>query len=495
MSPARAIMLLGTASHVGKSLLAAGFCRALARQDTDVAPFKAQNMSNNAGVTADGGEIGRAQALQARAAGLEPHTDMNPVLLKPTGEKTSQVVVNGRVRTTVAAGDYHRLAPGLWDEAAAAYDRLAAAHEVVVLEGAGSCAEINLPWDFANLRMARHAGAACLLVGDIERGGVFAQILGTLDLLAPSDRACIRATVVNKFRGDVSLFDSARVLLEERSGLPVAGVLPLLDGLVLDEEDSLGVPQNGAEAGATGSAAEIDVAVLRLPRISNFTDFTVLGREPDVRIRFVDVARRESLGAPDVIVLAGSKNTIEDLSLLRRNGYEEAIRERHRAGAEVVGLCGGLQMMGERLADPGGVESGGRADGLCLLSLATYWEPEKVTRAVEGRHEGLDADFAGYEIHAGRTEGSAPILLRARDGRPVGYGTERAWGTYVHGVFDAESFRHAWLRRLRVRKGLPPDIARTPYSVEAELDRVADAIEANLRLDTIGWADLIGART
>jgi adenosylcobyric acid synthase len=475
-----AIMVLGTSSHAGKSLLAAGLCRALHRSGIKVAPFKAQNMSNNAAVTSDGGEIGRAQALQARACGLAPHTDMNPVLLKPTGRRTSQVVVRGRVRTTTEAADYHTLAPELWDEVAACYDRLAETYDVIVLEGAGSCAELNLEWDFVNLKMARHAGAECLLVGDIERGGIFAQLLGTLDLLSPEDRSRIRATVINKFRGDPTLFDSGRAALENRSGIPVAGVLPFLDGIVLDEEDSLGITGLPARA---NDADGIEIAVVKLPSISNFTDFTVLLREPDVRIRYIDVDRRDPLGEPDVIVLPGSKNTIADLSLLRESGYEKRILDAARKGAEIVGLCGGMQMMGEILRDSMNVEAGGSADGLGLLPIRTEWEPEKITRLTTGTHAGLDAAFTGYEIHCGRTENNGgEILVRSVEGAALGYGTERVWGTYVHGVFDSPLLRHAWLRRLRTRKGLTPEIPRTPYSIESELDRVADAIQEHLRL-------------
>jgi adenosylcobyric acid synthase len=467
-------MVLGTSSHAGKSLIAAGLCRALHRNGINVAPFKAQNMSNNAAVTSDGGEIGRAQALQARACGLAPHTDMNPVLLKPTGRRTSQVVVRGRIRTTVEAADYHRLAPQLWDEVSACYDRLAAAHDVIVLEGAGSCAEPNLEWDFVNLKMARHAEADCLLVGDIERGGVFAQLLGTLDLLAPEDRALIRALVVNKFRGDPSLFDSGRGLLEARAGIPVAGILPFLDGLILDEEDSLGIPQASTSSRTVDA---IEIAILKLPSISNFTDFTVLMREPDVFVRYVDAERRDPIGEPDVIVIPGSKNTLADLARLREASYDAPILEAARAGVEIVGICGGLQMMGLSLRDPRTVESGGAADGLGLLPIRTEWAPEKITRIVSGTHVGLGAAFTGYEIHCGRTESDGGAeLLRSNEGNTLGYGTERVWGTYVHGIFDDTSLRHAWLRRLRARKGLTPEILRTPYSVERELDRVADAI-------------------
>jgi adenosylcobyric acid synthase len=478
---ARGLMVLGTSSHCGKSLLTAGLCRALHRAGIRVAPFKAQNMSNNAAVTDEGGEIGRAQALQARACGLAPRHLMNPVLLKPTGQRTSQVVVNGRVAGVTSARDYHELARSLRHEATAAYDRLAAEFDVIVLEGAGSCAELNLDWDFVNLPMARHARADALLVGDIDRGGIFAQLIGTLSLLAPEDRALVRATIINKFRGDLELLDSARTIIESRTGIPLAGVLPFLDGLLLDEEDSLGIPT--AISPAPPGVAAIEIAVLRLPSISNFTDLTVLLREPDVRLRFVDPRRGESIETADVVILPGSKNTIADLMLLRETGYDARLAARAEAGAEIVGLCGGMQMLGTMLSDAQGIEHCGETPGLGLLRLRTTWAPEKMLAIVRGRHDALESDFVGYEIHCGRTESEGEAtLLETEDGRAIGWGRERIWGTYVHGLFDEPELRHAWLRRLRVRKGLLPEIARTPYSVERELDRLTDAIAEALTL-------------
>jgi adenosylcobyric acid synthase len=497
---ARGLMVLGTSSHCGKSLLAAGLCRALHRAGIRVAPFKAQNMSNNAAVTDEGGEIGRAQALQARACGLAPRHMMNPVLLKPTGQRTSQVVVNGRVAGVTSARDYHALARSLRHEATAAYDRLAAEFDVIVLEGAGSCAELNLDWDFVNLAMARHARADALLVGDIDRGGIFAQLIGTLSLLAPEDRALVRATIINKFRGDLELLDTARTIIESRTGIPLAGVLPYLDGLLLDEEDSLGIPSAIPPAppicaihGAGGTAwppaaappgvAAIEIAVLRLPSISNFTDLTVLLREPDVRLRFVDPRRGDPIETADVVILPGSKNTIADLMLLRETGYDARLSARAEAGAEIVGLCGGMQMLGTMLCDAQGIEHRGETPGLGLLRIRTTWAPEKMLAIVRGRHNTLESGFVGYEIHCGRTESEGEAaLLETEDGRPIGWGRERIWGTYVHGLFDEPELRHAWLRRLRLRKGLLPEIARTPYSVERELDRLADAIAEALTL-------------
>lgn len=480
---ARAIMVLGTASHVGKSVLAAGLCRLLSRRGVKVAPFKAQNMSNNAAVAigphgeADG-EIGRAQALQARACGIAPRVEMNPVLLKPTGDRSSQVVVLGRARGDASAAEYRDLAPRLAPEAFAAYDRLAGEFEAVVLEGAGSCAEINLPWDFTNFPAARHAGAECLLVGDIERGGIFAQIIGTLALLAPADRARVRAAVVNKFRGDAALFDGGRVMLEERAGVPVAGVIPYLPQLSLDEEDSLGVPRDPGPR-------EIEIAVLRLPSISNFTDLAALGREPDVRVRYVDVARSEEIGRADAVILPGAKTTRADLALLVAAGYGERIRAAREAGAEIVGLCGGLQMLGRRLRDASGVESAGQSSGLGLLAIDTEWGPEKIARLARGRFEALGADFAGYEIHAGRSRGEARVLMTDEAGRAVGWGDDRVWGAYIHGLFDEAPLRHAWLARLRARKGLAPVVVRSVRSVDRELDDLADGLGRWLRPERI----------
>lgn len=512
-------MVLGTSSSAGKSLIAAGLCRCLFEAGVRVAPFKAQNMSNNAAVTEDGGEIGRAQALQARACGLAPHSDMNPVLLKPTGSRTSQVVVQGKVLTQCDAGRYHTLADELWPRVTASFDRLAKQYDVLVMEGAGSCAELNLAWDFTNLKMARYAEADCLLVGDIDRGGIFAQLIGTLALLSDVDRARFGGTIINKFRGNIRLLDEAVTILESRSGFPVLGVLPFLDDLHLDEEDSLDIPVGARSRSTLGRGAPefanvIVVDVLRLPHISNFTDFTPLGLEPDVIVRYVDVLRSEPLDGADVVIIPGSKNTLEDLETLRRLGYVEQIREVTKKGAEIIGICGGLQMMGRRIEDPHGVESElGSARGMGLLPLDTELLAEKTTQQTSGIHAGLGVPFSGYEIHCGET--GAPVsgasgtavagtsaadgchsdsnfLMTDHAGRAVGFGSNKAWGTYVHGIFEADEFRHAWLRRCRIRKGLvPDDVTRQPYRPDQELNRVASLIRQHLCLPE-PWAGMMG---
>lgn len=478
----RAIAVLGTASHVGKTVIAAGICRLLARRGLRVAPFKAQNMSNNAAVALgpDGeGEIARAQALQARAARVAPVVEMNPVLLKPCAERSAEVVVLGRARGRVEAAAWPTQARCLWPEVAAALDRLCASHDAVVIEGAGSCAEVNLPWEIANWPPVRAADADVILVADIDRGGVFAQVIGTLDLLAPEDRSRVAGVIVNRFRGEPALFGDGVRILEDRTGVPVLGVLPWLDGLGLDEEDSVGIPRRSA-----AGAAEIEIAVVATPRIANFTDLAPLGAEPDVGLVWIDVAAGDPLGAPDVVVLPGSKAVLDDLAALERGGYLEAIRRAAAHGAEVVGLCGGLEMLGTTIADPGGLEGSRRAGaGLGLLALETTLGAAKTTRRVTGRHLGLGAAFDGYEIHRGVSAGEAPVVCRDEAGRPVGWGDDRVWGTYVHGIFDAAGLRRAWLDRLRARKGLSPIIDRGPArDPDAALDRLADALERHVRL-------------
>jgi len=457
-------MVLGTASHVGKSVLTTAFCRLLAERGVRVAPFKAQNMALNSFVTRSGGEIGRAQVAQAEAAGTEPLVDMNPVLLKPMGG-VSQVVLEGSPVGVMSAREYYAAKADIWPRVTRAYDRLAGAFEVVVLEGAGSPVEINLAeHDLTNLRMARYADASVVLVADIERGGVFAQIVGTWELLPPDDRRRVVGFIINKFRGDVSLLDPGLDYLRTRTGVPVLGVLPFSPLVQVDQEDSLGIDEDGDDAGPHGAAAE--VAVVRLPHVSNFTDFRPLARFPGVRVRYV--SRPGDLADADLIILPGTKATVRDLDWLRQTGLADAIvsRSSEPDGPDVIGVCGGFQMLGTVIDDPDGVESSRPSTpGLGLLGVSTRFGPEKSRHRVTGRTLSGSSRVVGYEIHMGesvRAPGVAPWLelTRERDGETVLDGavdpSRRVFGTYVHGLFDSLDFTVRLVARLRSRRGLPP---------------------------------------
>jgi adenosylcobyric acid synthase len=495
---ARALAVLGTGSDVGKSVIAAGLCRLLARKGVRVAPFKAQNMSLNSYVTADGGEIGRAQALQAEACGLPPHVDMNPILLKPESDHCAQVIVHGKVWGKYQGRQYLEQTRELVRHVRASYERLARAYEVLVIEGAGSAAELNLrDRDLANWTMAEFAGAAVVLVADIDRGGVFAQVIGTIQLLAPQERRRVVGVVVNKFRGDASLFADGTALLEARTGVPVLGVLPFLRDLELDQEDSV---EKDRYREIPFTAQAVNVAVTLVPHLSNFTDFNALAGECDVALRYA--ATPSDLVGADVVVLPGSKNTIDDLEHLRSRGFVEALARHVARGGELVGICGGYQMLGREVSDPFGVEAGGRTPGMGLLDVVTELLPDKRTTQVEARPLLMNvapaSTVSGYEIHMGRTlRGSVPpgfrILRRSNEslsqgGQHAGAEDDAAdgacredglvWGTYIHGVFDRPGFRREWLNRLRQRKGLHP------------LDRsVSEAVTARLRSSLDRWAD------
>ena len=488
---AGALMMLGTHSNAGKSLLATAFCRIFARRGIRVAPFKAQNMSNNAGVTLEGGEMGRAQIVQAEAAGIYPHTDMNPVLLKPEGNRRSQVVLNGNVAGQLEARIWQETKERLWSEVTAAYDRLSARYDLIVLEGAGSPAEINLKaGDIVNLRMARHAGAACLLVGDIDRGGVFAALAGTMLLLEPEERRQVRGFLVNKFRGDPALLGDGLEMLKERAfGVPTLGVIPFLPDLRIADEDAVPLERKRGVSGGLG-AGQVDVAVIQFPRIANFDEFDALSVEPGVSLRYVENA--EELGGPAVIILPGTKATLSDLAWLRGRGLDDAILTAFRRGAQVVGICGGYQVAGEWLADPLGMEgkAGGQAAGLGLLPVSTQFLADKETH--QARMELADGEIVeGYEIHTGETqarEGTAPLgEIVDRNGRrvsiPDGASVEegRAWGTYLHGLFENDGFRHRWLRGL----GWSGEVVATTALRNQEYDRLADAVE-----EAVDWAEV-----
>jgi adenosylcobyric acid synthase len=482
---ARAVMLCGTASHVGKSLLVAALCRILRQDGVSVAPFKAQNMSNNAAV-ADGGEIGRAQALQARAAGLRPSVRLNPILLKPVGDLRSQVVVGGRVVDTMDVDAYHRFKETHGRAAVREHYRaLAERVDVVVIEGAGSPVEVNLKaHDIANLWMAEQADAAVLLVGDIDRGGVLAALTGTMDLMAPDERDRVAGFLINKFRGERRLLEPALDFLRERWGKRTLGVVPYLTHR-LPEEDGQGV----ADAG-TGLApdASVGVAVVRLPRMANFTDFDPLASEPDVALRYVD--RPDQIAAADLVVLPGTKATLADLAWLRGRGLDRAVADHCARGGTVVGICGGYQMLGTRVTDPHGMEGGGEAEGLGLLPVETEMGPDK--RCVEATYRPApggplgDAPVTGYEIHMGRTRcrGGEALFADAPDGTGLVEGS--VWGCYLHALFENDAARRAVLGPARAAKGLPePAPVRYGDVVEASLDALAASVRKHVDLEAI----------
>ena len=493
---ARTLMIQGASSSVGKSLLTAALCRIFARRGVRVAPFKAQNMSNNAAVCRDGSEIGRSQAMQAAAAGIEPTADMNPVLLKPEADSRSQVIVAGRPWRTLAAREYYGVRDHLWPEVVAALGRLRATHDLVIIEGAGSPAELNLrAGEIVNMAVARHARSPVLLVGDIDRGGVFAQLLGTLWLLDAADRGLVRGLLVNKFRGDRALFIDGERILRDRAELPVLGVIPFIDRLSLPEEDAA---ELAPSATAVTGPDSIDVAVVRFPRIANFDDFDPLRAETYVALRYVDSP--ESLGNPVAVVLPGTKSTAADLAWLRATGLADAIVRLARRGTGVVGICGGFQMLGGPIRDPDGVESAeGDVAGLGLLPGVTSFAREKSTHRVRAQILGvagwlgaLAGEYViGYEIHTGQTRGDRPWLRIDREeesGESAldGLSDEggRIWGCYVHGLFANDVFRRAWLASLEGGRVRPAPVS-TARDFQDALDRLARIVEESLDMEEL----------
>ena len=473
-------MLQGTGSDVGKSLLVAGLARASARRGLAVRPFKPQNMSNNAAVTADGGEIGRAQALQARAAGVPPTVHMNPVLLKPQSEVGSQVVVQGRVAGNARAREYQGWKPRLMEAVLDSFGRLRAEADLVLVEGAGSPAEVNLRAnDIANMGFARRAGVPVVLVGDIDRGGVIAQVVGTRAVIDTEDAAMVAGFLVNKFRGDPTLFDDGMAIIAQRTGWPALGLIPYFaEAARLPAEDAVAL---GAHR-ARGEGVRVCVPVL--PRISNFDDLDPLKLEPGIDL--VMVRAGEPLPVCDLVVLPGSKATLPDLAALRREGWDVDILAHARRGGRVLGLCGGYQMLGRRVSDPDGIEGPpGEAPGLGLLDVETVLTGAKVLRAVAGRTAADGVPFAGYEMHVGETSGPgrARPMLRFDDGAEDGAVSAdgRVCGAYAHGFFADDRQRAAWLRRLG---GAPSNLA---YEAEIErvLDRLADHLERHVDLDRL----------
>ncbi|MDJ0388994.1 cobyric acid synthase [Roseomonas sp. E05] len=486
--PAVALMLQGTGSSVGKSLLVAGLARALVRRGLRVRPFKPQNMSNNAAVTADGGEIGRAQALQARAALVEPSVHMNPVLLKPQSEVGAQVVVQGRVHATARAREYQAMKPALLPFVLDSFARLRAEADIVLVEGAGSASEINLrAGDIANMGFARATGTPVVLVGDIDRGGVIAALVGTHAVLAPEDAALVRGFIVNRMRGDLSLFAEGMAQIAARTGWAPLGLVPHFEGARrLPAEDAMDLAEHlprQREDKCAGGKCRIAVPVL--PRIANFDDLDPLAAEPEVELMML----RPGMALPgdvDLVILPGSKATIADLAALRAEGWDTDILAHHRRGGRVLGLCGGYQMLGRRIADPDGVEGpAGAVPGLGLLAVETVLQGDKRLARVAGETLADAAPFTGYEMHIGRSSGAdtARPLLRFADGRVDGAVSAdgRVAGTYVHGFFAGDAQRGAWLARL----GAAAAPAGHDAAVESALDGLAAHLERYLEVDVL----------
>ena len=486
MSKAKCIMVQGTMSGAGKSLLCAALCRIFAQDGYRVAPFKSQNMALNSFVTRDGLEMGRAQVVQAQAAGIEPDVRMNPILLKPSSDVGSQVIVNGEVRGQMPASAYFRMKRSLIPEILSAYNSLAGDVDIIVIEGAGSPAEINLKADdIVNMGLAKLVDAPVLLAGDIDRGGVFAQLYGTVELLEPDERARIKGLIINKFRGDVEILRPGLAMLEEKTRLPVLGVVPYLK-VDIEDEDSL------SERLDTGKTVKpLDAAVLRLPHISNFTDFMPLEQHPLLGVRYVQNARQ--LGTPDCVILPGTKNTVEDLLWLRQSGLEAAVLKLAAAGVPVLGVCGGYQMLGQWLDDTAGTESGRSQTvrGLGLLPTRTVFTGEKRRAQVTARVTAAPfagAQLTGYEIHTGRTEVQGTAFCRLSGDVPEGCAEGNVFGTYLHGLFDTGALTEALAAFLCRRKGLDPadaGVLSMEQYRQQQLDLLANGVRRTLDLDAI----------
>jgi adenosylcobyric acid synthase len=495
----RAVMFVGTGSDVGKSVLTAGFCRILRNRGISVAPFKSQNMALNSFATPEGGEIGRAQAVQAQACRIPPHTDMNPVLLKPNSDTGSQVIVQGKVVGNMSVKEYNTFKPKAFRKVEESFDRLRSGFDFIVIEGAGSIAEINLKaHDIANLRIAEMADCPCILVADIDRGGVFAQIVGTLELLEPKEKERVKGVIINKFRGDPSLLAPGIEFVEKRTGVPVLGVVPYFSHFRIPEEDSVALERRGKkERGTRNEEGTIRIGVIRFPRISNYTDFDPLEAEPDVELRYVQEAGE--LGGLDILILPGSKSTIHDLAFLVKQGLFKGVRE---FAGPVIGICGGYQMLGRRVLDPEGMESSvEEAEGLGLLDVETVLHPEKETHQAEARllrpaalvAPGCEGTISGYEIHMGQTtlgpkaKPFAQIVRRSANEVAVSDGAVspdgRVFGTYLHGIFDNHGFRSAFLNRMRREKGVPAISA--DCGTKDPFDLLAEHLERHLDMERL----------
>ena len=499
------IMLQGTSSHVGKSILTTALCRIFYQEGISVVPFKAQNMALNSYVTKDGDEMGRAQVAQAEAAGLEPFIEMNPVLLKPTGNSCSQVILMGKPIGNMSAREYHKgYSLKAFDTVKEAISRLEKRFDMMVIEGAGSPAEVNLKAnDIVNMRIAKYLNAPVLLIADIDRGGALASLVGTLELLEPDERDLVKGLVINKFRGDVTILQPALDFLEEKTGKPVLGVIPYLSDLGIDDEDSVSLDDKITIA-KNKTNAPIKIAVIQTPKISNFTDFDALSREDDVNLYYV--REGEAIGDVDLILLPGSKNTTEDMLYLRRSGMEEAIKKAHAENIPIIGICGGYQMLGEKISDPYHTESNNDSvEGLCLLPMETIFAEKKLTSQVKakcldwqflGEKLAVD-DLVGYEIHMGETrftkECKHPFTITERAGKQVEIveglinDENNVMGAYIHGIFDNDAYRRGLINILRKRKNLSPLPISINYTAAKQqaYNRLAETVRQNLDMDKL----------
>ena len=503
---AKTLMVQGTASNVGKSILVTALCRIMRQDGWDVAPFKSQNMSLNSFVTRDGGEMGRAQVVQAEAACVEPTVDMNPILLKPEADNRSQVVVRGKALETQSAREYYSSKKHLWGIVTESLDRLLSGYEMVIIEGAGSPAEINLrDNDIVNMEVALYARSPVLLVADIDRGGAFASLVGTLELLPPAERSLVKAMIMNKFRGDVSLLTPGLKWLEEKTGIPVAGIIPYYHDIRIAEEDSV-LLERKITPNKTDSSL-LDIAVVLLPHMSNFDDFDPLAQENGVRLRYVRT--RNALGNPDLIILPGTKSTVSDIAYLKQTGIAGDVVTFALKGVPVIGICGGYQMLGELILDPDHVESAAtRVAGLGLLPVTTSFFPVKSTHQVKGHvqsNRGLlgkacGLAFTGYEIHMGQTtvDTGAPLVIQERSGTICQDSdgctdtNGEVFGTYVHGLFHNQGLRRAILLQIADKKGVRLNLASDVRAKEEEYDKLADWVRNNLDMALINR--IIGAR-
>jgi adenosylcobyric acid synthase len=491
--PARKIMIQGTGSYVGKSVVTAGLCRHFHKQGFRVAPFKAQNMSNNSFVTAQGGEMGRAQAFQAQASGIEPRVEMNPILLKPGSDQGAQVVVLGKAVGVMGAREYHQFQPQLIRTIQDCLDKLCRAHDIIVIEGAGSPAEVNLrPFDIVNMNVARMAAAPVILVGDINLGGVFAWLVGTLELLSDEERSYVKGFIINKFRGDLSLLKGGLDFLENRTRKKVLGVLPFLTELVVAEEDA--IPESKWKTPNARDCAKLVIEVVLLPHISNPTDLDSVEFEPDAAVRYLARVPQASEPLPDLLIIPGSKSTMADLSYLRSSGMADYIDRCHTAGTSIVGICGGYQMLGRELLDPLSVESSTISmEGLNLLDCTTTFEPRKTTLQVRALSLDHEEQVTGYEIHMGKTGCAERPLFRIVE--ECGKATNRfdgaasadgsVWGTYLHGVFDNPLFRRRILNELRQKRGWDALPAGASNAVASGMETLARLISDHIDLTTL----------
>lgn len=476
-------MIQGTMSNAGKSIIATALCRIFKQDGYKVAPFKSQNMALNSYITDEGLEMGRAQVVQAEAAGVKPSVLMNPILLKPTNDKGSQVIVNGEVQGDMNAVDYFKYKKKLVPDIMKAYNKLAEIYDIIVVEGAGSPAEINLKQDdIVNMGMAKMADAPVLLVGDIDRGGVFAQLYGTVMLLENEEKSRIKGTIINKFRGDAEILRSGLDMIENLTDVPVVGVVPY-GHFMIDDEDSL------SEKFEKKTVNVIDIAVIRFPRISNFTDFNVFECIDGVSVRYVKSV--SEIGNPDMIILPGSKNTIADLMWMRGNGIESAVK---KSKCPIFGICGGYQMLGEKITDTENTENGGEVRGMCLLPMKTKFKKEKTRTRVNGVFENMSGtlksldgtEFEGYEIHMGESEFSVSCMTSLQDGRKDGISAGNVYGSYVHGIFDKCADKI--VKCLCDKKGIDSTEIKSidmAEMKEREYDRLADMVRESLNMDLI----------